>query len=319
MSTAQEIFQTIEVRDGESIYPVKILNIDSAEKWQRASDITRSMDIKTFDSGRKVRIKMKGISLSQWTAVEDRNPIPDQDDYPDGKKTEVHEQIEREAVSMKRIELFELATGMKIPGSSKSERIAWLDSKPSADMDAIFLFIRLKLCNFKPEFGSPDEQMLNAYETYLQGNEEIVEPGNAEDIFSALSTDFCFRFQRPGDDYITQFKMRHMSSQDYKELELETRSPEAPIVPFRDHVTGNLIPGKTTRNTKDPTYLSKLSAVAKLKTLRILQKCLTFEIPGTTDHERISWIGDRLIGDVLRIKRYIEEEVMGVSSRYNFF
>jgi len=319
MTTTTQEFQTIEIKDGDSVYPVKILNVNTATAWPKASEIERIMDINTFDSGKKVRLKMRGISLSQWTAVEEKNPILDHDEQIDSKKTELYEQLEKEAIALKRMELFEIATGKKIPGATKQEKINWLESKPAADMDAIFIFIRLKLCNFRPEFGSADEEMLDAYERYLQGNSEIVEPDSADDIFSALSSDFCFRFQRPGDDYITQFKMRHISSQDFREIELETKTPEAPIVPFRDALTGSLVPGKTSRNTKDPAYLAKLAAVAKLKTLRILQKCLMFEIPGTSDQERIAWIGERLIGDVLRIKRYIEEEVMGVASRYNFF
>lgn len=295
---------------------IPVLTLDSPEKWLIASERRTSLVMKVPGTSKSLKIPMNGISLAAWEHIEIANPIP-QWDSDDGEESVEYKQERRNVILDRNIAIIEAATPMKIKGNNQEDRRATLLSMPEGDTKVLMFFIRTNACNM--DMDSEPGFLLQKYNEYLGKMSRQDEIESFEDWQKACQVTHVMRMQRKDDPYVIEIPMNGISASLNEQILEETKEPEPPLVPFRDALTGKLIPGRSTRNVNDKHYLKKIRAVTQLRVCRYLAACLTFEIPGQNEKEKFDWISQRLVGDVIQIRSFIENDIMGVASRHSFF
>ena len=306
-------------QDGsESIFSVLV--IDKPEKWLPANQHSHEFNIKTPGTNKVKRFNLNAISYSAWEDIEDSNPLPElkQDEYgndntSDPQFLEAHAKVHER----RNILFIESSIGEKIPGTTPEEKIAWLNKRAAGEFQQLVSFV-------KNTMGAISEgNTIDQYNAVVIN--DVTSVNNVKEIKSLADWDEvddsygAFRISRPFEDYVVEFPIKAISSQTRSEIEKACIPPIPPKGPYVDPVTNKIDPRRIVPNTKDPHYIQKLNQVHYKKLLMLTQAALTFEIPGSTQDEKIKWLTDRIIGDIIKLRRFIDEELLGYKQQFDSF
>lgn len=312
-STPEEKFETRNLKDengSDNFY--SFLVIDSAEKWEDACDLHTHYDMPIIGTDRKIRFPLQGISQAEWEQIELKVNVPEWEG-PEGEETpEFEEGVER-AVLEKKMLLFEAATGQKVPGENTEQKIAFLEDRCPGEVDALFAFISQVLSNFVG--GS----ILDEYNIIRNRSKaEVHEFKSFDDWHKASESKYIFRMQRPFQRHIIEIPLKAIDSSTKNKIFRDTEPPTPPRVPKR-LPDGSFNPRETEPNYKDTAWKQRQRACGQRRVVNLLDACLPFLIPGSNDKEKYEWLSRKLVGDVIQLRDFIEDDILGYGSRYDFF
>jgi hypothetical protein len=308
----QFTYRTLNVGGTEKRF--KFLVVDSAKKWHEANSLSSVFELKQPGSDQGIKIPFSGISMKQWEEVEVKYPIPEWTSEEE-KKTQSFMDREKLATDNKMIALFEISSGKEIPGSNMEEKRSFVELRSPGDSDALFLYVTEVMCNLTSGRIMDD---WNLYSSLSETTLEVTELSGWDDWKPASETKHFFRFQRPFQDYIVEIPMTSISSADKAMIESTCSTPEPPNGP-KKFPNGKFDMSGMEPNYNDPSWQQAARSVAQKRAVKLFEACLPFEIPGDTDKDKYNWIALRMPGDVSNTRRFIEEEVAGYKSRYDFF
>lgn len=297
-------------------YEFDFLIIDSPDKWLEASVVKGTYDMPLLGQDKTLRFNLNGISLAEWEAVEIEHKIPKWDDK-DGPQTEEFKQQHEFAIACKRAHVIEISSGKKIPGDDYSQKAKSLQSLNPGEVSALFYFIQNVICSLD------NGNLYHQYQKVASENSEtlkdrVVEFENFESWQNATQTPYIFRMHRPQDNYILEFPLKNISAELKMQIDSDTREPEPPKVPKRGPdkrwIANEMVP-----DYNDQGWLARVRAVQQKRTVLFFTACLPFTIPGANIMDQYQWLSRRLVGDVIRLRNFIEEELCEYHSRYNFF
>ena len=295
----------------------KFLIIDSSDKWEAAKDFKHDFLMKIPGTDETFSIPMTGLSYDQLTDIVAKHPYPEWNEE-DGQVPAAVAAARERCTLERRIAILESAMGMKIPGATFEEKRATLNKTNEGNLDVLEAFARGQLSNNEI---TPGMQLMNYNQMRNRfPQEKVVEVKSFEDFLNHSSTVIhFFRMNRYQQDYIVEFPLKSLTQEAKQDIETRTPEPEPPIMPVHHPVTGRIVPGKTRVNTEDPTYIRALNRSKKARTVMYLNACLPFRIPGDSEDEQMTWLGQRLSGDVRQINTYINDVILGVDGRYSLF
>jgi hypothetical protein len=298
----------------ESVFRVK--RIRSAEDWPEADFFKAEYRMPIVGSGRFMTFPLRGVSLNQWEEIEQEHTVPTWD--KDGKPDEDFERHKRQIVAEKMAHVFEqaLANGIKFPGETWSEKAAAIFKLNPGETEALYFYIQHSLCNFQ------DGPLLERYQLSSATNKfqhPDIELNSFADWEAATKSAYVFRMHRAIEDHIIEFPLKNISTEDRLAIDRETQEPDPPRKPKRDPSTKRMIAGETVPDYDDVHWKQRMRAVNQKRIAMYFNACLTFTIPGGNLMEQYNWIARRLMGDVIRLKTFIEQDLCGYESRYNFF
>lgn len=301
---------------GDELLPVLV--IDSAEKWEAAASFSIEMNLEQSNT-KRLRIPMTGISQAEWDKIETSKPIPEleADEQPPAGFEEHREM----ALVDRKIAILEKATGKTFPGKEAGEKRDFYLQRSRSEQTSLTIFIDRDLCNFPGSSTMPRTgPLVEFYESQLAASEPTADPfGSFEDWKAASEVQHVYRMQRAGQPYIIEFPLRAVPAETHKKITNETREPEPEKVPVMNAMTGKFMPGQFEIKRRDPVYQRKLRAAHQQRCVRYFNACLMFTLPGQNEKEQYDWLAQRLVGDVVRVREYIEDVVMGIGNRYSFF
>jgi len=317
-STANKINDSIEevkvkVKDNEFIF--NVLKIDSPEKWQPAQNTKRLFH---WNIGNKtLKVNLSGISYGKWSEIEDSAPIPERPNSDDIQEQDKYQEEFEKQLTRKRILSMESATGMEIPGSIIEEKEEWIKRKSDKELESIFDYIQSNVCCIGN--GNLDEEYKQVLlESDLNG--VSIDLKSLEDWDDANAVEHTLRFNRPGEDYIVEIPLNGISKDIRKKIESETKDPLPPKILKRDPKSRKFDPSAPPEyNFKDPNWIKRVNDLAKKRMVLLFDTCLTFDIPGNSTEEKYKWISDRLLGDVIKLRDFIRNELIGFSEYRDFF
>jgi hypothetical protein len=295
-----DMFEEREFSNGDTY---KVLVIDSPDKWSCADDLKFTDVIQR--GSQNVRINLQCIPFSTNVYVNDFYPIPNESDFVN--KSEYV--IESEKIKLIRKAIFiETALGISLKGSSIEEKASSLSLFPANYIDRLSDIISNKAASLH------DGVLAQAYKKSEESGAKIKDIKN-EDIFDFSECPFVhFRTARPFEDYLIEFPLKQLTTEDRSRIESDNVIPDPPNRPGRGFDTKNSVPWP-----EEPGYKARIGKMAIKKTIDFLQACLPFEIPGNNVHEKHNWIGKRPAGDVLKLKLFIQMELVDYSWAVNFF
>lgn len=306
----------IKTKDGTE-HPFRFLYIDSPEKWQEAQEIKAQYHMPLLGQDRALVFNLRGLSLSDWEQVEFEHKIPTWSE--EGKPTEQFLTEQESLIAAKSCHLVELATGHKFPGETYADKALFFQKLNPGEATALYLYIQNHLSAFQ------SGRMLEHYKDILadraeqNGSDGNVEFSGFESWQKATELPYLFRMHRPCQDYILEFPLKNISAECKLMIEAETKEPEAPLMPKRDPKTRRFIPGETVPDFNDIHWLEKMRAINQKKAILFFNACLPFSVPGSNRKEQYDWIAQRLMGDIVQVKQFIENDLCGYRSRYNSF
>lgn len=314
-----------EVKDNKEHRRLKMKNgndqtfdflvVDTAEKWQPANEFYSMYDMPLVGTSKKIRFHLQGISLAAWEEMEQDHKLPEWES--DGTPDVEFEQRREQILSEKFSHVFELALGKKLPGESYAEKATYLRQLNPGEVQALFLFVQNTACNYRN--GELIDTYMRAVLSRMDAESDLVEFSGFEEWKVATEACYVFRMHRPFEDYLIEFPLKNISSEDRSRIEAECRDPEPPRKPKRDSKTKRIIAGETEPDFMDDHWLKKCRAVNQKKLVMYLDACLPFQLPGENQLKQYEWVSQRLMGDVVRLKEFIEQELCGYASRYSFF
>lgn len=286
--------------------------IRSPEDWLPADQFSGHYDLPNLGTNKVMRFDLKGVSLAEWEAMESEHTVPRW--MGEGNPDADHEQRVTAAINAKKAAVFEISTGKKIPGDTMAEKAAFLKRLNEGESDALYYYIQNQVCNFQ------DGQLLNQYLrlSSLQ-TKEVTKFEDFESWNTAVKSEYFFRMHRSTEECLTEFLLKSLDADARLQIESETRDPQVPQVPKRDKTSKKLVRGEWEPNYEDAGYKKAVRAVSQKRLVLYFQSCLPFELPGTNALEKYEWISQRLAGDVVRLRRFIESELLSYESRYNVF
>lgn len=299
-----------------------VLVVDRHDLWVAARDLSTTYNMPIVGSQKTRSFPLQGVSLRDWEHIEAIHTIPelkeDESDPEANSKIRIeHERKKAAAILRKQCAVFEKSTGKSIPGDTIDEKVNFLSQRNPGEIEALWNYIYLSMCSMT------DGGLMQSYNTLAakseRDNSEILSFGSFEDWTTACETQYIFRMQRPFEKYIIEFPLRAISEEQKQAIEAETREPEAPRVPKRDPRTKRFDPTQLVPNLQDPAWLQSMRAINQKRTAMFFSACLTFNIPGDNWQDKYAWISEKLVGDVIRVKRFIEHEIVNIGSRYDFF
>lgn len=292
----------------------KFLVIDSPDKWLKAEAIQGNFDMPLLGMGRTMRFPLRGISMKEWTDIEVQHKIPE---WTEEKKKPTDEFLaQRELViSAKRANVIELSSGKKIPGDDYMAKAVTLQKMNSGEVQSLYLYIQDVIC------ANEDGSLMQQFRQVIadRAKQNVTEFTSFEDWQRASEFGYMFRMQRPTDDYILEFPLKNISAEAKLAIEMETRDPDPPMVPYRDPISNRFVPNQMVPDTNDMNWQSRCRAVGQKRLVMFLNACLPFQIPGENQMKQYEWVSGRLLGDVLRLQQFIENELCGYRSRFDFF
>lgn len=292
------------------------LVIDSPEKWEAASEFKRTFRLTLPGADKVLEIPMIGLSYDQFNEVLSKHPIPEWDG--EGEPNEVFKVNQKTIGIRRRIDLLEMALGKKIQGESYDEKRVMLEKTNPGNIEEMYAFITGELSNTALHRGIYLAGYLDIKARFPQ--ETVEQIGSFEDFFAATNDVTHFlRMNRGGQDYIVEFPLKTLTQETKEEIEKRCVEPQPPLIPSFHPITRKPIPGKPKQNYEDPQYIRAYNKYMKLRTIMYLNACLPFRIPGETEDEQSKWIGSRLVGDVRQVNDFINDVILGIEGRYNFF
>lgn len=291
------------------------LVIDRPEKWPEAESFKSQYHMPILGHDRRLTFDLHGVSLKDWEEVEEAHPLPEWNG--DGDPTDEYKQQLNQATLEKQALIFEKATGVLVPGTTAAEKAAQINKFNPGETQALYLFIRNHACNYT------DGSLLDRYSTFCARREssaiENVKFTTYQDWEAATNAPYIYRMHRPCDEYIVEFPLKSPTAEQRLTIDQETREPEPPKKPKRDPQTRRLIQGQYEPDRDDEHWKKKVRAVNQKRLIMYLNTCLTFTVPGGNLMEQYDWVSRRLMGDVVKLSRFIEQDLCGYQTRYDFF
>jgi len=309
------VFEQRKLKVEEREYEYPFLVISKAEDWRPALATQAKYDMPMPGTDRSMSFPMTGISLKIWEGIEARHVIPEWEGGGDPTK---EFDVKRQAVIQQRnVCILEAALQKTIPGKNPDEKVAFLNERCPGEIEALFVFIHKRLCNWSTQ----EQPLLDQYLHHcaLAHQNKVVEFKDFDDWTKASESQYTFRMQRATDQYIIEIPIKGLSRQNRDQIMEETKETEPPHVPVWDARKGAYDRTQTKPNRQDPAWLKVARAVHQKRTVMYLERCLPFEIPGTTGLDKYDWLAERLVGDVTKLKDFIETELLSYGSRYQNF
>jgi len=290
-----------------------IMVIDSADKWDEATSFHSEYTMPILGSNKKLRFKLQGISYADWAKIEAANQIPDWTGEGEPSAEFTH-QLDYIAMC-KNVAFFELSTGKKIPGNTPKDKVDFLSERNPGEINALFTFLTDKACALK------DGLLLADYEAFSRQAilPEVVEIEDFNSWSKASDSQYFFRMQRPFQDYILEFPIKGIDKDVRKRIDDETKFPSPPQTLARRPGGKGFDPSQIVYDNKDPSYIKSCNAIEQKRTLLFMEQCLLFPIPGSTTKEKYDWLSKRLVGDVFRLRSFIQNDLLSYRNRYDVF
>lgn len=293
----------------------KIVIIDSPEKWQAAIEVGANYTM-ALPGGSKMQFKLCGVSLKDYEEAETSHPIQRvNEDASEQEQAAQRAEIES-AISRKQCCILEKALRKPIPGETIDAKVAYLSQRTSGEIEALYKFVQETLGNLV------DGNMMQAFlisTTKKDKDDDVVEFSDFSDWKTAAETKYTMRMHRGVQDFLIEFPLKGVSEEARREIDLQCKEPDPPKIPKRDPKTGRFDPSILVPNYEDHTWKRSLRAVNQIRTVKTFAACLPFEIPGGNDQQKYAWISERLVGDVVRLKRFIDTEIIGIGAKLDLF
>jgi hypothetical protein len=285
--------------------------VDSPDAWPEASSLVGEK-ILTFGET-KLRFKSHGVSYDEYIAIQHTHHIPE---WSKKEADPTPEFIAERtmAVTDRRIALIEATMRKPVPGKTHDEKRSWLQSKTQGEIDALISFVNSHGCAWLD--SNTRTTLISQYQAICEQNAMIVNVDSLECWGSALESKYFFLLQRPYDPYITEFQLRGLKREDVLRIQKECSPGDPPLLATHD--AGGRING-TVPNHSDPNYQLKMNKANKKELLMYLQLAMPFEIPGTTEVERMEWLGKRVVGDLTLLKQFIETRILSYQGELDLF
>lgn len=307
------IERAIETEDDRKC-TFQFLTIDSAEKWKEASEFRTVFEMPILGSDRTMQFNVRGLSLADCEVIETQHRISDW--KGEGNPPPAFEESRQQVIFEKMVHVFEEACEIKFPGETWGEKANAVRKLNPGEIEALYQFIFNKASN------GADGPLLGQYDLLSSFRKNKSKATAVFTDFSqweaATRTGYFFRMQRPLENFIIEFPLKNISSADRAMIESETRTPDAPKMPRRGP-DKKPIPGEMIPDLEDEGWLRACRAVGQKRTAMYLNACLTFQIPGANLQAQYEWLSKRLLGDVTRLRDFIEEDLIGYRSRFDFF
>lgn len=321
LKTMMEVRTLTEEDGSQSVFDVLV--IDKPEKWLPAKEHTHQISLRTPGTNNAKRFNLSAISYKDWEKIEDSNPLPEakMDDYGqenvnDPSYLEAHAKV----AEQRNILFVEASLGEKIPGEKPEDKIVWLSKRSAGEFERLVSTIRNTMGAISD--GSLLDQYVAATMALANKTPVVVsEVKSLADWEEVSSNDSygSFRICRPFENYIVEFPVKAISTEQRMQIEKLCNPPIAPKGPYVDPITNRIDPRRVAPNYKDPHYLSKVNQMHAKKMLLLVQAALTFDIPGSNDEECMKWLTDRTVGDVIKLRRFIDEELLGYKQQFDSF
>lgn len=279
----------------------KIVTVSSQEAWPRADCMHFVVNVQY--GGKPVAFKMRGVSNAEWDFIQDKNKLPEAA-TPEDEKDPEFIALHGMRSDARRVSLFELVLNSKIPGKTEEEKVRWLRSQCTISIQNLFDTMQ------SVALGVETSDLEAHYKMHLLESREGVEFSGFETL-ETLPT-YSFIRGRLGQSYVSVFGLNAIT-EDVKITIEDANKLEAP--PTRP---GRLIDGSLDYQNpepwhNEPIYSMKAAKVKLAKTAAYMEHCIPFDIP---DNE---WINSRQTGDVLRMKLFIQHELLDPTARTSLF
>lgn len=306
----EDLLEERTFKGSESEESFKVLSIDSPDKWKNAEENTSDFTIRSGEGS--YSLSLKGVSLADWEKVEDEVKFPSHlTDKKDSEKSNAELEEQNKLSMHRKVLIFEKSFG-NIPGETVDEKIEFLKDRVPGEVDSISDFIGRELCNFK------DGARLSSYILLIEASKTPVNLSSFDNWSTASETKYIFRFQRVYDEFITEIPLKGVSAKDKESIEIETKFPEPPMLPKR-LANGRFDPSQLEPNTEETSYVTACKLNGRKRMVMYMDKCLSFELPGTTVEEKYEWLSGRLVGDVIRLQEFINRRILSYEEQYDFF
>lgn len=310
LTTQLEERELVNQEKQKSIF--KVLSINSSELWLPAIEHSSEYDLKVRNSSNVKRFTLKGVCFSELENSEAEFQLPesaeDEDDTADYNK--------QKAITLqkRKVKLLEHSSGFIIPGNSLDDKVRWLELRAQGEVDTLFNYVSDVMGNFY------DNPILSEFTSLaLRQATNIISVSDFSQWEEAANTETVFRMARPFEKYIIEFPLKSISTKDKQEIDEQTKEPIPPKLPRRDKETGRIDPTRLEPNYRDPHYKERLRVINQKRFAMVIQAALMFDIPGGNWEQKYQWISQRIVGDVIRLRNFIDEEILGYKSRYDFF
>jgi len=308
--------RVLQAADGE--HEFEFLVIDKPEKWEPAKNFQFQHEIRVKGTSRVLSLPLRGISYREWNDIENQHPIPEWNQAtpePPNGDPEFRERKEK-AVGSRQVVLLETVTGFKVPGEKIEEKVHWLDRLGSGEADSLFYQILEHNSNMAD--GSSVDNYRHLISTEKVNLKTHVISG-FDDLLSASLSGGVFNMQRPFENYLIEFPLRQFPQSKKKEIEDQCRDPLPPQKPGKNPTTGQVDPMFPVYNWEDPRFQEAQRNTNRRRMILTLDAILPFEIPGDSIDAKYEWLGARLLGDVHRLWKNIQQEVVSYRNRFDFF
>lgn len=283
----------------------KVIVVDSPEKWVDANCLTFEQSI-NFSPNTSTLFKFRGIPYSTWNYAMMNYKILDD--------IEQNKESNRIALLSRKIHLLEHATGKKFKGNSMDEKIANYEQKPIRFVDQLNSLINDIVC------GVGDGPLSLAYKKELEKSPIIAKSfEDFDDLNSVNQNEFELYIQRQFQSHILIFPIKAVSQADKQNIESQIPRPTPPLKPRKDTAGRIDYSSSPEPDVSDPGYLMKLRVAAEKRITMYLDACLPFNIPGNAFSDKSEWIGRKLVGDVHKLHRFIEDNVINYTGGFSFF
>lgn len=287
--------------------------IKSSEDFKPAAEYQQIYSVKFLGQKRVMRLPVRGISFGEWEQVDDEFKMPESPENPNDKEKEEHDKEREGVLKLRQIKIFEMATGKSIPGESNELKAEWIgDNIGVGELQGLYHFILENGSNVAP--GS----LLPMYEQAEEASEKIVSDFNNFDEWALLSNSgTVFRMQRPFENFLVEIPLKQVTERMKKAIDEQSKCPPPPSRARIDKNTGKQI--GTITDWNNPNYKQQAKLSNRRSIVHLFDACLNFVIPGDSIDSKYKWIASLLLGDVVKLRNFIEQEVFSYRNKIDFF
>lgn len=292
--------------------------IDKPEKWKSAKEFTFLFELNRLGSS-NLKIPLHGVSYADWLESELSFPLPERKKVTNEMGNEFPEPeadylLRTEDTNNRRATFrIEKATGIKIPGETIDEKLSFLLKRSVGEIKTLSDYI---YTNCTGNNQGEEIQRFNE----LKIKPEIAEFKGFEDWEAASEVKSVLRFQRQTENFIIEIPLKNISQEDKLKIDAEASPPEPPRSKRKFGIDGKPLPiTEWEPNYDDPTWKKSFRAATEKRNVMLLESCLMFQLPGANHKEKYDWLGARILGDVNKVIRFIDNELCGYRDKYDFF
>ena len=288
-----------------------VFTLSNPSNWKEAEGQTASFSI-DMGGDKEIEFSTKVASYQDQLDMEMTHHIPDST-YLGGVVPPKLQEAQDKAKDRRKIFLFERIIGQEIPGSNEEEKLDYLKSN-FTQKSITELYVKLTSISTGTFEGEQKSAFLSR-----QIEDKPVKFSGFDDWKAHSQTSHYYLHAQNWSTVIYKFPLRVISSKKSQEINETHQPPVAPESPALDPKTNKLVPNQVVSQINNPDYLKQVYAVNQKKTVAILQECLAFDIPGSTDKDKFDWIAARPSGEVSGLLRYIYTNIFGGYGDINFF